>query len=181
MSYRKLDSSLGKTRFVRASHLFSEISNLSREITAQASASKDFFSFIPSLALTYSSHCYLCNLYCCLGNDLDEEQKQMHELAKYEMKSIATHIIDFTGQVSISSQTLQDIDRVSPLIMDGIYAGALTLVWLTKENGDEDYQIGLSSIRECLSKLSTRWRNAADYVRILEAHEFAFALTQNLT
>ncbi|RKF81101.1 putative fungal specific transcription factor [Golovinomyces cichoracearum] len=169
------------SRFTKASQLYTNISDLARKISEELLISKDFFSLISPLALSFSSICYLCNPYCCLDNVSNEEQRQIQTQAIDGLKTIAISIIDFADQVNIATQTVQDLDRVSPFITDGIYAGSLTLAWLTRENGDESYQAGLGSLRQCLIKLSTRWRNAAEYVRILEAHEFAFALTQNST
>jgi hypothetical protein len=60
--------------------------------------------------------------------------------------------------------------------MDSIYAAAANFAWLVRETGDENYQMALDSLRGCLRRFSSRWRNAGEYLRILEAKEFTYAL-----
>lgn len=167
MAHHKAEIASDSARYALASDLYADISDLACKITAEATNPKDFFRVISPLALTYSSLCYLCNPYYCLRNTTNQEQKQMQARASDGLKTIAISIIDFVDKINATTPAIQDLDRVSPLIMDGIYSGALTLAWLTRENGDEICQAGLESVRQCLRKLSSRWRNAAEYTGIL--------------
>lgn len=60
--------------------------------------------------------------------------------------------------------------------MDALYNAASTYAWSVRESGDESCQMALDSLRHCLRRLGARWRNAAEYLRILEAQEFTFAM-----
>jgi hypothetical protein len=92
------------------------------------------------------------------------------------LKTVSRSINDFAEQITASTPQPQDLDRVSPLIMDSLYAAAANYAWLVRESGDESSQMALESIRHCLRRLGARWRNAAEYLRILEAQEFTYAV-----
>ncbi|KAI6248656.1 Transcription factor BOA15 [Erysiphe necator] len=162
------------TRFTKATKLHADALELVRKIKDESLASKNLFSLISPLALTYSSLCILCSPYSSISDEANEGKNQMRKQAIAGLDTVAVNIIDFVDQVNIATQTLQDLDRVSPFIMNAIYAGSLTLTRLHRENSEESYQASLGPLRQCLRKLSTRWRIAADYLRILEVHEFAY-------
>lgn len=173
MLHHKDKSSSGELRFTNACQLLTKILELVRKIKEESLVSKKLFSLISPLALTYSSLCLLCNPYCSSGKGENEEQKQMQKQAIAGLETVAVSIIDFADQVNIATQTMHDLDFISPFIVDGIYAGSLTLTRLHRGNREESYQASLGPLRQCLRKLGTRWRIAADYLRILETHDIA--------
>ncbi|POS88067.1 hypothetical protein EPUL_000562 [Erysiphe pulchra] len=173
MLHHKDKSSSEELRFTNASQLHTKILELMRKIKEESLVSKKLFSLISPLALTYSSLCLLCNPYYGSGQGENEEQKQMQKQALTGLETVALNIIDLADQVNIATQTMQDLDHVSPFIVNGIYAGSLTLARLHRGNREESYPASLGPLRQCLRKLSTRWRIAADYLRILESHDIA--------
>ncbi|RKF59399.1 putative fungal specific transcription factor [Erysiphe neolycopersici] len=173
MLHHKDKLSSEKIRFTNASQLQTKILELMRKIKEESLVSRKLFSLISPLALTYSSLCLLCNPYCGFGKGKIEEQKQIKKQAITGLETVAVSIIDFADQINIATQTMQDLDHVSPFIVEGIYFGSLTLARLYRGNREESYQASLGPLRQCLRKLSTRWRIAADCLRILESHDIA--------
>jgi len=45
-----------------------------------------------------------------------------------------------------------------------------------RESGDEECQVALERIRHCLRRLGGRWKTALEFVRVLEAQEFTYAI-----
>ncbi|KAI1008027.1 hypothetical protein K3495_g200 [Podosphaera aphanis] len=181
MAHLKTEFPSETSRFSSVTQLYANISDLALKVSAESTDPKKFFNTMSPLALTYSTLCFLCKPYCFRQEVTNQEQQQIQAQATEGLKSVAVSIIDFVEQINIATSSPTGLDCISPLIMDAIYAGALTLAWLARDSGDETCQTGLESLRQCLGKLSTRWRNAAEYLRILEAQEFAFALSQNNT
>jgi hypothetical protein len=164
--------------FEAASQLYTDASNLARKITEEAEASKDYLSLTSALSLTFSTLCTLCDRYSCpkgctsSGKGAAEMQAQALE----GLKTVSRSVVDFVDRINAATPLTHDLDRISPIIMDALYSAAASYAWLVRESGDESYQMALDSIRNCLRKLGTRWRNAAEYVRILEAQEFSYAV-----
>jgi hypothetical protein len=92
------------------------------------------------------------------------------------LRSVSASIKEFSQQIIARTSHSLDIDKISPFIMDALYAGAANFAWLVRESGAEDCQLALESIRHCLRRLGGRWRCAAEYLRILEAQEFTYAI-----
>jgi hypothetical protein len=165
-------------QFEDATQLYSAASGLAGKITEEAEAEQDFFGRAGALALTFSTLCALCDKYSCpkecksSGKDSSAMQVQAIE----GLKTVSGTIVNFVNHIDVNTQNVQDIDRVSPIIMDALYSAAANYAWMVRESGDEVYQNALDAIRICLRKLGTRWRNAAEYVRILEAQEFSYAV-----
>ena len=166
-------------QFMSASTLYTDASNLARKISEEAQASQDFLDLASALALTYSILCTLCERYSCPHKckALGKEAASMQAQAMEGLKSVSLSVVTFVEQINASTQNIHDLDRVSPIIMDAMYSAAENFAWLVRESGDEKHQMSLDAIRNCLRKLGQRWRNAAEYVRILEAKEFSFAIS----
>lgn len=92
------------------------------------------------------------------------------------LKTVSSSIKDFSEQIIARTPHSLDVDRLSPFIMDALYAAAANYAWLVRESGDEDCQAGLESMRHCLRRLGGRWRCASEMLRILEAQEFTYAI-----
>jgi hypothetical protein len=164
--------------FEAASQLYTEVSDLARKITEEAEASKDYLSLTSASALTFSTLCTLCERYSCLKGRTSsgKEAAEMQAQALEGLKTVSRSIVDFVDRINATTPLTHDLDRISPIIMDALYSAAANYAWLVRESGDESYQMALESIRNCLRRLGTRWRNAAEYVRILEAQEFQYAV-----
>jgi hypothetical protein len=165
-------------QFEVAEHLYMDTSDLARKITEEAEASKDYLSHTSALALTFSTLCTLCEPYSC-PKDCKSNVKEagaMQSQAIEGLKTVSNSVIAFVDRVNAATPLPQDLDRVSPIIMNALYSAAANHAWMVRESGDEVYQMALDAIRNCLRRLGTRWRNAAEYVRILEAQEFSYAV-----
>ncbi|KAG0645929.1 Transcription factor BOA15 [Hyphodiscus hymeniophilus] len=165
-------------KFGLANQLYIEISILARKLNEEAENTQDFLSLTAPLSLTYSTLCVLCEEYSCPAGSITSspEAAEMQIKAIDGLKTVAGSIVAFADRISLATQNPQDLDRLSPIIMECMYTAAANYAWLVRESGDESYQIALDSLRHCLRKFGTRWRNAAEYLRILEAKEFTYAV-----
>jgi len=166
-------------RFGMASQLYVDGSILARRLTEEAGNSADYLDLAAPLALSFSALSTLCDPYSCPTNGAaitDPEQAAMQVQALEGLKTVSTSVVEFANQIMAATPLPQDLDRISPLIMDALYSAAANYAWLVRESGDEDSQMALESLRHCLRRLGSRWRNAAEYLRILEAQEFTYAI-----
>jgi hypothetical protein len=167
-------------KFGLANQLYIDISALAIKLKEDAAASHDFLSQTAPLSLTYSSLCVLCEDYSCPDSksctSKSPEVAEMQVKAVDGLKAAAGSIVEFAERISHATQNPQELDRLSPIIMASIYAAAANYAWLIRESGDENYQLSLDSLRHCLRRFGTRWRNAAEYLRILEAKEFTYTV-----
>ncbi|KAM3085410.1 hypothetical protein ACMFMG_002488 [Clarireedia jacksonii] len=169
------------TRFGIASQLYIDCSILARKIDEEASESNEYLTLATPLALIYSTLAALCEPYTCPKNKSSSpppsvERGAMSVQALDGLKSVSNSSVEFADKLANATPTQQDLDKVSPLIMDALYSAASNYAWLVRESGDQQYQAALDSIRICLRRLGSRWRNAAEYLRILEAQEFTYAV-----
>ncbi|PQE03212.1 fungal specific transcription factor protein [Rutstroemia sp. NJR-2017a BBW] len=169
------------TRFGMASQLYIDCSILARKIDEEASESTEYLTLATSLALIYSTLNALCEPYTCTAKKSgtsppSPERAAMTVQALDGLKSVSNSSVEFADKLINGTPTQQDLDKVSPLIMDALYSAASNYAWLVRESGDQQYQAALDSIRHCLRRLGSRWRNAAEYLRILEAQEFTYAV-----
>ncbi|KAE8451392.1 hypothetical protein EG329_004021 [Mollisiaceae sp. DMI_Dod_QoI] len=167
-----------KPRFIEASILYGDISLLARTLHDETKNSQDYLSLTAPLALTYSAICTLCDSYSCPKGctATTPEAAAMQAQAVDGLKTVSRSIVEFSDQINAATPQPHDLDRISPIIMDALYSAAANYAWLVRESGDESSQMALDSIRYSLRRLGTRWRNAAEYLRILEAREFTYAI-----
>lgn len=167
-------------QFQHASELYLEASQLARVLTNEAESSHDYLLHAPGLAICLSALATLCDPYACTGNrpvqSNSAEEAAMIIQAIEGLKSVSANTKEFADRIIERTSHSLDIDRVSPFIMDALYASAANFAWIVRESGDETSQIGLESIRGCLRRLASRYRAADQYLRILEAQEFTYAV-----
>lgn len=166
-------------RFDEASQLYEKGTSLSQILQEEATASNDYISLSSAIAVAYSALCALCNPYSCPRGSITqptEEEGQAQIRAIDGLKSVSQLAVEFAERLNNSMPLPQDVDRTSPFIMDALYCAASNHAWWVRENGDEASQLALDGLRNCLRRLGTRWRNAAEYLRILEAQEFTYAI-----
>jgi hypothetical protein len=170
------------TRFARASQLYVDISNLSRKLLEQATNSPDFLIWTSPLALTYSALFTLCEKYSCPSScegtpgSISSEAAAMQNRAVEGLKTLSRSIIDFVQQINAATPTQSDLDKISPIIMDSLYNAAGNYAWMVRESGDAECEVAYNSIRNHLNRFGLRWRNAAEYVRLLDAQHFQHAM-----
>ncbi|CAL3973622.1 unnamed protein product [Diplocarpon coronariae] len=172
-----------KDRFAAAADLYTDVSSLIRTLNDEVAASKDILSLASPLALAYSSFCVLCDRYSCPAQQQERcqpsttpEGAAMQAQAGEGLRSVAASIIEFAEQLNAATPLGPDLDRVSPAIMDCMYSAAANYAWMVRESGEESCQMALESMRHSLRRLGGRWRCAAEYLRILEAQEFTYAV-----
>jgi hypothetical protein len=165
------------SRYALATQLYLDVSALARTISDEAVNTQDYLSLATPLALTHSTLFSLCEPYSCPSSASGTPEGSAMVVQGVDgLKSVAASVVHFAEQISTSTPLPQDLDRVSPVIMDALYSAAANYAWVVRESGDENSQLALDSLRRCLGRLGTRWRNAAEYLRILEAQEFTYAV-----
>jgi hypothetical protein len=92
------------------------------------------------------------------------------------LQTVSASIVEFAKKLDLATTGMQGLDRLSPIIMDALYSAASNNAWFVRESGNENNQIDLDSLRHILRKFGGRWRSAAEYLRILEAQEFTYAV-----
>ena len=165
-------------KFGLATQLYIDVRNLARKIDEEAASSKDFLAFASPLALSYTALCLLCEVYSCPEKDcnvtktsLSPEAVEMRLQSIDGLKTVSRSIVEFADKIVEATSTPESMDRLSPMILDSLYCAASTYAWVVRESGDEESQKALDRLRSCLKKLGTKWRCAAEYLRILEAQE----------
>ena len=174
-----------KDQFVAATQLYSEISNFILKLTEESA--NDPLGLASPLALAYSTLRMLCKRYSCPSTKncappSTQAASEMQTQAIEGLRSVSASIKEFASQIADVTPQPQDLDSVSPIIMDALYSAAAHYAWMVRESGDEAYQNALDSLRNTMRKLGVRWRSAAEYLRILEAQvsTFAFILSRHL-
>jgi len=165
--------------FRQASALYLELSDLARILVHEAANSQDYLALSTSMSVCFSALCTLCDPYACHGlreQSNSPEETTMQIQAIEGLKAVADNIRDFSGQVILQTPHSLDIDRVSPFVMDSLYAAAANFAWDVRESGNENSQESLDNIRQCLRRFGGRWRSPQEYLRILEAQEFTYAV-----
>ncbi|TVY90069.1 Depudecin biosynthesis cluster-specific transcription activator [Lachnellula willkommii] len=167
-------------RFELASQLYLDVSALARKITEEIATIPDYMTLTAPLSLTFSALATLCEPYSSPtsygSKTASAEGANMQIQAVDGLKTVSRSILDFSEQINAVTSEPQDLDRISPMVMAPLYAAAANFAWLVQESGDENSQMALDALRRTLSRLGTRWRNAAEYARILEAQEFQYAV-----
>lgn len=164
--------------FRQASALYLELSDLVRILLHEAANSQDYLVLAPSMAVCFSALCALYDPYACHGllEQSSPEETTMQIQALEGLKALSDNIIEFSRQVILRTPHSLDIDRVSPFVMDSLYAAAAHFAWEIRESGNEASQESLDNIRQCLQRFGGRWRSSHEYLRILEAQEFTYAV-----
>jgi len=165
--------------FQVASQLYNDSSTLTTKIIDEAADYPDYLAMAAALALTFSAVYALCKPYSSPTNGQSfsgDEAVKMQTQAIDGLHFVSNSVVDFTVHVNNAAPSAHDLDRISPLVMDSLYSAASYHAWQVRENSDHNSQMALDSIRHSLQRLGARWRNAAEYLRFLEAQEFHYAV-----
>lgn len=159
-------------QFMVATQLYSDISSLILKLTEESTT--DPIGLASPLGLAYSTLCMLCDRYSCptsrsCAPPSTQGASDMQTQAIEGLRSASASIKEFATQISDVASQPQDLDRVSPIILDALYSAASNYAWMVRESGDETCQNALDSLRNTMRRLGVRWRSAAEYLRILEA------------
>lgn len=168
--------------FTAASDLYVELSILERRILEEAASSSDYFTLAAPLSIILGALSQLCLIYSCPASNTEMDKAASKEAIEMQARAIDGHkavtrsVSDLVDHIHNTTQSPQDLGKVSPIIMGAMYKAAANYAWMVRENGDENSQVALDAIRHCFRRLGSRWRNAAEYLRILEAQEFTYAV-----
>lgn len=166
-------------RYAEATSLYVQVQAMIELLNVELVATTDQITFAPALSLAYSTLCQLCEIYSCpesSGAIASADNSNMVGKAVNGLKEAAEHMVVFARHLDTNLPQPHDLDKVSPIVMDAIYSAAANFAWLVRESGSEDRLDKLNILRSCLKRFGTRWRNAAEYLRILEAQEFTYSL-----
>lgn len=170
-------------RFNEAYALFKELEDFAKLLTHEANTSSDYLSHIAPLAFTYSALCNLADPYACptrschtVAGAASKEGGAIQVMSVAGLKTVGADVVAFVDKLLACTQSDRELDRVSPLVLNAMYTAAAEFAWFARESGDEGFQRGLDRLREGLRRLGARWRGAAEYIRILEAQEFQYAI-----
>jgi hypothetical protein len=167
-------------RFGAVNQLHQDLCLLATQLTEEASNSPDYLSFAAALAITFSAISVLLDTYACPeireGATRSDAESAMQVTAVEGLRAVSSQVRAFAEQLVARTPYVQDVDRVSPLVMDSLYSSAANFAWFVRESGDEGAQVALDELRDVLRRLGDRWRNGAEYLRILEAQEFSYAM-----
>lgn len=197
LRHHRLKGTPEEEQFQEASALYVELSELARVLVHEAS--EDYLSLASPMAVTFSALAALCDPYACQSMRVESNTPEAHTMqiqAIEGIRSVAESIRNFAQEITNLVQTpsypppergdgsphqhqTKALDRVSPLILDALYSGASNFAWDVRESGNASSEDGLGTIRECLRLFTPRWRVAGEYLRILEAQEFTYAVGHN--
>lgn len=174
LSHNYWDTSLAEPlRIEAASKLYAEVSLLAKAIDQESSKIGNVVPLSAAQALTYSALACLCKFHASPSTHRPIENKDatteaiaMQAQAVDGLKSVAESIVEFATKITATTIDPRELDAVSPVIMHALYSAALII----RESGGESH-MALDTLRHCLKRLRTRWRNAAEYLMILEATE----------
>ncbi|KAJ9149696.1 hypothetical protein NKR19_g5535, partial [Coniochaeta hoffmannii] len=139
--------------------------------------------------LALSSLILLYDLYCCpedlltsgpgTSSDLPKTPAslQMQVRAVSGIRSAALSVRDAGVELLLEFAVLPgNLARVSPLVLDALYAAMATLHWLWKEGGEEGVGRALGDVKRVLARVDMRWRLARDYLGLERYHDVTTAM-----
>lgn len=148
-------------------------------------------SLLPPYFLTLSSQILLYDLYCCPedllttgpGHGSSEPLPKtpaslaLQVRAVSGIRSASLSVRDAAVEVLLEFCVLpSNLARVSPLVLDALYAAMATLHWLWKEGGEEGVGRALEDVKRGLARLDMRWRLARDYLGMERYHDVTTAM-----
>lgn len=167
------------SQYTAASELLGETLQLAQVLTKETEASDDYLLHTPALSVSYSALSGLCTRYACTQS-LDHQSGVVDEAMKTESVDGIRLVTGYVKEMSIhlmkNTQDILGIDRCWPFTFDALYAAAANFGWLHRQEGESDQTGNIEHIKECLKRLGTRWRCASEYLRVLEAQEFFYAM-----
>jgi hypothetical protein len=155
------------------------ITNFASILWKEALGSGDYLSLAIALSITLSALTTLYDPYVCAG--IRNPYVKPGEINKtrqavINIKQASDSIQELAKQLVAATPNDGDLSRVGPFVLDALYAGGTNFAWDFRESGNEGSQASLDAIRTCMRKLSGRWGLGHEYLRILEAQEFQYAV-----
>ncbi|PNP76103.1 hypothetical protein FNYG_10661 [Fusarium nygamai] len=101
----------------------------------------------------------------------NEIELQRQSMRIIEQASEQLHTLGMELLPAFRSEGISSMSKVSPFILDSIYASAATFHWLLGEGGNEVYRTATSDLDMLLETMSSRWRLGSTYREILKIHD----------
>lgn len=171
------DSSL---RFTQALQLHRTLTALSNILSAEAQQNPS--RYLTACAMSLGTLMRLYEPFCCTesnqGNHTYEET-EMQAASISGMKDVSARVLGLSSL--IQTEMDRSLASISPLVADGLYTAAAGFQWIAHETGLDEPLAGYKALRAVLTRLSSRWAVAGEYIKILEASLHLFLATIQLT
>ncbi|RFU36208.1 hypothetical protein B7463_g86, partial [Scytalidium lignicola] len=133
----------------------------------------NFMEIAPSLALCYSSLFTLYKPYHCVGIFIarTSDEVALQEQAINGIEDTSRQVLAFANQILAWISSQDQISAIGPLVADCLYQAGVVYARLVRETGNRESYGGLSKIKTCLARLSSRWCIASKYLAILEGQD----------
>ncbi|KAF4430509.1 fungal specific transcription factor [Fusarium acutatum] len=100
--------------------------------------------------------------------ELELQRQSMHII---EQASEQLHTLGMELLPTLRTEGISPMSKVSPFMLDSIYAGAATFHWLLGEGGNEVYRTAAADLDMFLETISSRWRLGSTYREMLKIHD----------
>lgn len=103
--------------------------------------------------------------------ELQMQSVQSIEVAGEQLHALAMSILTAIRAADEDPVRPSVLDRVSPFVMDSMYAAAATFHWLVGENGKDAYRQAAVDLGMLLDTLSLKWRSGNVYQELLKVYD----------
>ncbi|KAI9836990.1 MAG: hypothetical protein M1819_000639 [Sarea resinae] len=170
-------------RTVNRSILLAEATQLERTVRALSLLLSDEFqehhtAVSTPMAICYSALMAIYDAYACHeANDVENtpEEIGMQGNAIGGLKTMTKEIMILARHLR-ETLAADGTAWVSPLVTDCLYQAAANYAWLVRETHNSENAEALNEIKATLAVIDRRWRVAGEYIKILEANEFTYAV-----
>ncbi|KAF4960377.1 hypothetical protein FGADI_1024 [Fusarium gaditjirri] len=101
-------------------------------------------------------------------SEIELQRQSMHII---EQASEQLHTLGMKLLPTFRTEGVPSMSKVSPFMLDSIYASAATFHWLLGEGGNEIYRTAAADLDILLESLSSRWRLCSTYREMLMVHD----------
>ncbi|KAF5649350.1 fungal specific transcription factor factor [Fusarium sp. NRRL 52700] len=101
----------------------------------------------------------------------DEIELQRQSMHIIEQVSEQLHTLAMDLLPAFRTKGISSLSKVSPFMLDSIYASAATFHWLLGEGGNEVYRTAAADLDSFLDTVSSRWRLGSTYREMLMVHD----------
>lgn len=101
-------------------------------------------------------------------NEIELQRQSMHII---EQASEQLHTLGMELLPAFRTDGISSLSKVSPFMLDSIYASAATFHWLLGEGGNEIYRTAAADLDMFLDTMSSMWRLGSTYREMLAVHD----------
>lgn len=147
---------------------------LGNDLTANLSL---YFYLVAARCLNFSVVSLMLSMYatgeslCGVGSEWSEEKMAFQVTAIYGVQNIAALVRDFAADLFAFIALNKNVVKTPPIVLDAFYLGSVAHHGVWKETGDPVAEGSLETTRNCLIRLSGRWRLGKQFLDMLESRE----------